>query len=159
MLKYKRECDERVRREVDAEVQRVRELEVAAARMEEASNYRKKINEFQNELDSLHQQKIKELKLREQEVLNRCKAKEREVEGAAFEHRQKVIRDLEMLRLKEGDMKKTMEMELQAIKMERESCQSKVRDADLKHKELERLKLALERRTETEINEFKKLYE
>lgn len=86
MLKYKRECDERVRRDVEAEVSRVRELEVSRVRMEEAAKYRKSINDFQSELDALHQDKIKELKLREQEVLSRCKDKERSVEQAAFEH-------------------------------------------------------------------------
>jgi len=62
MVQYKRECDERVRREVEAEVKRVKELDLAQMRMEEASNYRKKINEFQEELDALHKEKIKDLK-------------------------------------------------------------------------------------------------
>ena len=64
-----------------------------------------------------------------------------------------------MLRLKESEMKKTVEMELMTIKAERETCAAKVRDAELKHKELERLKLALERKVDTEIDEFKAHYE
>jgi len=77
MIQYKRECDDRVRAEVEAEVNRVRELEVAQVRMTEASNYRKQLNEYQSELETMHQEKIRELKQREQEVLLRCKDKER----------------------------------------------------------------------------------
>lgn len=159
MVKYQRECDERVRREVEAEVNRFKELELSQLRLQESAKYREKIDEFQNELDSIHQEKIKELKLREREVLTRVREKERQVESAAFEHRQKVIKDLEMLRMKESEMKKTVELELMAIKTERENCQAKIKDADLKHKELERLRIALERRTETEIEDFKKSWE
>ncbi len=66
-----------------------------------------------------------------------------------------MITDLESLRLKESDMKKTVEMELMAIRTERESCQAKMRDAEIKLKEMERLKIALERRCESEIEEYK----
>ena len=62
MVQYKRECDERVKREIEAEVNRVRELEIAQVRMTEASNYRKQLNEYQSELDTMHQENIKELK-------------------------------------------------------------------------------------------------
>jgi len=48
-----------------------------------------------------------------------------------------------------------MEIELLTIKTEREACASKKREAELKLKDLERLWIALERKTETEIEEFK----
>ena len=60
-----------------------------------------------------------------------------------------------MLWLKEDNMKKTVEQELMAIKAERETCAAKVWDAELKHKELERLKIALERKVDTEIDQYK----
>ena len=63
------------------------------------------------------------------------------------------------MRLKEADLKKTMEMELTLVKTERDSCKAKQRDADLKLKELERLKIALERKCDSEIEEFKARYE
>ena len=89
----------------------------------------------------------------------RCKEREREVESAAFEHRQKVIRDLEVMRVKESEMKKTVEMELMTIRAERESCAAKVRDAELKLKDLERLKIALEKKADNEIAEYRSKYE
>jgi len=85
-------------------------------RMEEASKYRHKLSEQRNELEQLHQDKIKELKLREQEALDRVKQRERELEKLGFEHRQKVLTDNEHLRMREGDMKKQLEMELMVVK-------------------------------------------
>ena len=64
-----------------------------------------------------------------------------------------------MIRMKESEIKKTMEIELLTIKTEREACASKQRESELKLKDLERLWLALEWKTETEIDEFKKDYE
>ena len=52
----------------------------------------------------------------------RIKDKERQIESAAFDHRQKVISDLEMIWMKEQEMKKTMEIELLTIKTERDAC-------------------------------------
>ena len=66
----------------------------------------------------------------------RIKDKERQIESAAFDHRQKVISDLEMLRMKEQEMKKTMEMELMCIRTERDQCAVRQREAELKLKAL-----------------------
>ena len=46
-------------------------------KLEESAKYRKMITEFQTELDSMHQEKVKELKMREQELMMRIKDKER----------------------------------------------------------------------------------
>lgn len=63
-----------------------------------------------------------------------------------------------MLRMKESEMKKTMEIELLTIKTEWELCSSKTWDSELKLKDLERLRIALEWKTESDIEEFKKMY-
>ena len=60
--------------------------------------------------------KLKELKVREQETIQRIKNKEREVDKVAYEHRQKVLKDEEILRYREAEVKKTMEMELLLVK-------------------------------------------
>ncbi|CAI2384444.1 unnamed protein product [Moneuplotes crassus] len=159
MIKYKRECDERVTKEVQAAVAKVREIEISHVRLEEAAAYRTKLAEYSNELDSVHKSKIKELRQRESEVIERCKIKEREVEAAAFEHRQQVLKDLEILRVKEIESKKTVEMELMMIKNEREKLFQKEKEADLKLKDLNLLKVALEKKTSSEIEEFRRRYE
>ena len=156
MIKYKRECDERARKEIESEVARVRDIEISHVRLEEAASYRSKIAEFRNEIDSMHKEKIKELRVREAEILERCKIKEREIEAAAFEHRQKVLKDLETLRFKDQDSKKTVEMELIVIKNTREQLMQKEKEADLKLKDLNLLKVALEKKSQSEIDEYRR---
>jgi hypothetical protein len=43
MLRYKRDCDIKLRTEVKGEVERIREIEMSHVRLEEAAKYRAKI--------------------------------------------------------------------------------------------------------------------
>ena len=92
--------------------------------MEEAQKYRDKLNEFTAEMEKMHLEKVRELKTRENETIQRIKEKERQVEQIAYEHRQKVMKDEELIRYKESEIKKTMEMELLLVKSEREKAQN-----------------------------------
>lgn len=87
MQKYKRECDKKYADDLQREVARLRDFEVSKIRMEEAQKYRSKLTQFTDEMEKLHLEKVKELKIRENETIARIKTKEREVEKVAFEHR------------------------------------------------------------------------
>jgi hypothetical protein len=87
MSKYKRECDKKYDEDLQKEMARLRDFEVSKIRMEEAQKYRSKLSSFTEEMEHLHLEKVKELKIREQETISRIKNKEREVEKVAFEHR------------------------------------------------------------------------
>ena len=65
MMKYKRESDQKYEVDLQKEVQRLRDFEVSKIRMEEAQKYRQKLNEFSQEMETLHLEKIKDLKVRE----------------------------------------------------------------------------------------------
>ena len=116
MMKYKRECDAKYKEDLDREIQRLKDFEVSKIRMEEAQKYRDKLTSFTEEMEKLHLDKVKELKNRETETIMRIKEKEHQVEQVAYEHRQKVLKDEELLRYKEAEVKKTMEMELLLVK-------------------------------------------
>lgn len=74
--------------------------------------------------------KIKELKLREQEAWDRIKNKERDIEKASYEHRQKVLKDEEIMRYREGEVKKQVEMELYLVKQERDKLLKQEKEFD-----------------------------
>lgn len=116
MMKYKREADAKYKSDLEKEIARLRDFEVSKIKMEEAQKYREKLNKFTEEMEALHLQNVKELKNREHETVQRIKEKERQVEQAAYEHRQKVLKDEEMVRYKDAEVKKTMEMELLLVK-------------------------------------------
>ena len=87
MMKYKRECDSKYQDDLQREIQRLKEFEVSKIRMEEAQKYRSKLTSFTEEMERLHLDKVKELRVREQETVSRIKEKERQVEAVAYEHR------------------------------------------------------------------------
>ena len=105
--------------------------------MEEAARYRDKMESFRTEMENLHLEKIKELKLREHGAMDRIKSRDLEVEKAAYEHRQKVLKDEELMRYRESDAKKTVEMELYFVKAEKDRMAHTIHDYELKIADLE----------------------
>ena len=63
--KMRAELEQRYKTDLANEVHRLREFEVSRIRMEEASRYRDKMEAFRVEMETLHLDKVKELKLRE----------------------------------------------------------------------------------------------
>ena len=109
-------------------------------------------------MERLHLEKVKELRVREQETVMRIKDKERQVESVAYEHRQKVMKDEEMLRFREADVKKTMEMELLLVKQERDKTKSLQEEYEKKLVEMSNIRLKLEKDMAEELSQFKTNY-
>jgi len=59
---------------------RLKKFETNRIRFEVEQKYRDQLNNVRNDLDTMHLDKLKELKVRESEILNRVKAKEQEVQ-------------------------------------------------------------------------------
>ncbi len=109
-------------------------------------------------METAHLEKIRELKERENETLTRVRNQEREVEKAAYEHRQKVLADMEILRHKESETKKTVEMELYLVKQEKQRLekleqeyQQRMREADMFKQTLEKQSLEAQQRFRSEL--------
>ena len=87
MLKYKQECEARYANDLQTEIRRLKEFEVSRIRIEEAGKYRDKMEAFRQEMESLHLDKVKELKAREENAMERIRSREVELEKAAYAHR------------------------------------------------------------------------
>jgi hypothetical protein len=121
MLKFKKELEMKYQNDLESEVRRLREFEMSKLRIEEAQRYRQKIQEYRDELEGLQHEKLRELKVRESEAWDRIKNRERDLDKQAFELRQRQLRDEEVLRARENETKKTLEVELTLAKTERET--------------------------------------
>lgn len=132
ILKVKNELEQRYKNDLANEITRLREFEVSRIRMEEAARYRDKMESFRTEMEHMHLEKVKELKLREQQAMERIRARDQDVEKAAYEHRQKVLKDEELMRYRENDSKKTIEMELYFVKAEKDRMATTIRDYESK---------------------------
>lgn len=64
-----------------------------------------------------------------------------------------------MLRFKEADVKKTMEMELLMVKQERDKCKSLQSEYEGKLAEMTNIKLKLEKNMAEELSTFKSNYQ
>jgi hypothetical protein len=113
--------------------------------MEEADQYRSKMENFRLEMEEMHLTKVKELKDRETNAMERIKSRELELEKAAYGHRQNVLREEESARYREQDVKKTVEMELYLVKSEKDRMAQTIREYEQKLNEVENLKLRLEK--------------
>lgn len=145
MLKYKAELEQRYKNDLENEIRRLKDFEVSRIRMEEAARYRDKMDQFRNDMETMHLEKVKELKTREEGAMDRIRNKEREIEKSSFGHRQKVLKDEEIMRFRENDIKKTVEMELMMVKNEKDRMAKSIHDYELKVADLEKFKLRLEK--------------
>lgn len=91
--------------------------------------------------------------------MERIRQRDQDVEKAAYEHRQKVLKEEELLRYRENDSKKTVEMELYFVKAEKDRMAQTIRDYELKIADLETLKLRLEKQKLEDIERFKSEYQ
>ena len=80
------------------------------------------------------------------------------LEQISYEHRQKVIKDEEMMRYKEAEIKKTMEMELLLVKQERDKTLDLQREYEQKLNEMTNIRLKLEKEMAEELSNFKSNY-
>ena len=69
MLKYKQECEARMQADLETEVRRIREFELSRMRIEEAARYRDRMEAFRQEMETLHLDKVRELKKREDNAM------------------------------------------------------------------------------------------
>lgn len=67
------------------------------------------------------QDKLRELKLRESEAWERIKNRERDLDKQQFEVRQRQLHNEEVIRAKETEAKKTLEVDLHMARTERDS--------------------------------------
>ena len=55
-------------------------------RMDEAAKYRDKMEAFRIEMETIHLEKVKELKQREENAMARLKSREIELDKSAYQH-------------------------------------------------------------------------
>ena len=159
MLKYKQECDARYQQDLQTEIRRLKEFEVSRIRMEEAAKYRDKMEAFRQEMETLHLDKVRELKQREENAMDRIKQREMDLEKAAYSHRQHVLKEEETMRYRENDIKKTVEMELYVVKAEKDKMTKAIAEYEAKLAEVENFKLRLEKQHVEDIERFKSDYQ
>ena len=159
MLKYQKECDERLRFELNSEITRIREVEATAIKIEEASKYRNLLQKMRTEQEDYWKNQLEILKDREKEIKDRVFVREKEIEIREHRQRQQFEKELEILKIKENDLKRSVEIELEGAKLQRNSWEQKKLEVEAKLKELESFKASLSNKALEDFNHYKRQFE
>ena len=159
MLRYQRECDQRMQKELSKEIERIREIEMSGVRIEEANKYRQQLQKARSEMEQHWKDQLASLKQREKETKERLNLREKELDNKEYSQRQQYLKDLEALKQKEADMKRAVEIEMEAARVQRQSWESKKAEVDNKLKELGDTKKKLETKAESDFLHYKQDYQ
>ncbi|EFJ49212.1 basal body protein [Volvox carteri f. nagariensis] len=113
---YRQEIEEQAEAEVARQVERIREMEVAAARLDEASKARRAMEAERLELDRLHSERLTKLRQREEEMMDKLRRQQRDVENVAYEHRQRILREEERMRNQKTEMQQQLDARQEQLK-------------------------------------------
>ena len=145
----------RYKLELEEEVKRLKEFELSKLRIEEGNKYRQKLAEMREELEREKLDKVREVKARELEAWDRIKNRERELDKQAFEIRQRQMRDEEVMRARENEVRKIKEVEQLQLRQEKDMVDKLGKDLELKLKDLEKKRVQMEKEQIEDIERFK----
>ncbi|KAL9658367.1 hypothetical protein ABK040_015687 [Willaertia magna] len=125
-LEYQRECEKRANEELQMRLKMFEETTVSAMRLEESSRYREKLAKAREDLEKSYMRKMERLSAREKEVMERLERKEKELDKNSFEHRQRMLKEVEDLQRKEIAFQK----EKSLIESKRQELEEKAKKLD-----------------------------
>uniref|UniRef100_A0A8D0GE26 OFD1 centriole and centriolar satellite protein n=1 Tax=Sphenodon punctatus TaxID=8508 RepID=A0A8D0GE26_SPHPU len=109
LAEYRKEMEEQLQAEMSQKLQHFKEVEIAKIRMEEKAQSRKEISELCREFERTHQAKSEALNSREKNAIERLQ-KQQEIEAKEiYTQRQSLLKDIEMIRTREAELKQRIE--------------------------------------------------
>ncbi|KAF4677121.1 hypothetical protein FOL47_003309 [Perkinsus chesapeaki] len=99
MIRYKRECDRRVKEEVEAQVERIRSIELPNARLEAAAQLRTELRAAREDLEREAKEREAKFRIQEQRTVDRLRMKEAELDRRAISTKESLLRELENERI------------------------------------------------------------
>lgn len=126
-------------------------MELSNLKIEMLNENNNKMMEYREKLENAHQKKLNNLKKRESDVLDRIKDKERIIEQNAYEHRQKLLKDIETMRLRDEDFNSRNDLFKKEIKLEKDKIKELNKSITIKEKELSNDKNNYEKKYKNDI--------
>lgn len=90
---------------------------MSRVRLEERSQARKELDNLRKELEDEYERRINSFKSREEETNRANMERERQIQLAQYETRQKLLREMDELRLREQAAAKKMELDSQGFRL------------------------------------------
>ncbi|NXT54883.1 OFD1 protein, partial [Pluvianellus socialis] len=106
---YRKEIEKQLQTEMCQKLEHFKEVEIAKIKMEEKVQTQKEISELRHELERTHQAKSEALISREKNAIERLQ-KQQEIEAKeVYAQRQSLLKDIEVIRSREADLKQRIE--------------------------------------------------
>eukprot|EP00753_Platysulcus_tardus_P003661 PLAT12477.7.p2 GENE.PLAT12477.7~~PLAT12477.7.p2 ORF type:complete len:705 (-),score=370.78 PLAT12477.7:654-2726(-) len=155
MLAFQRDCEARYADQLAEELERMRTSELNAMRLEESIAYRQQLESARTELQREYEARFRKLKARDEERSAFFQRREREVESARYEHRQRVLSEMESLRIREADATRKADLEGRALRAMEQRVADKERRLDVQLRELEGRRATLAREAAEQLRVWK----
>lgn len=155
VLSFQRKYEAQKRVELKTEMERFRSTELANMRLEEKEKYQSEIENARKEYEVYYQQKLKDLATREEDILGRSSKEKQLFDKEAFEERQKLLNEMQLLKEREMEMKKNHEIALRSVDMQEEKLQLKAEQLKFKEESMKDIEDRYEMRLNDEISRVK----
>ncbi|XP_043928465.1 oral-facial-digital syndrome 1 protein [Protopterus annectens] len=120
LAEYRKQIQEQLQTEMDQKLLHFKEVEIAKIRMEEKEKSRKEITEFRRELEKTFQVKSEALLTREKNAIERLQKQQEIEEKETYLQRQNLLKDIELVRNREVELKQQIESFELTVKMQEE---------------------------------------
>ncbi|NXG79854.1 OFD1 protein, partial [Baryphthengus martii] len=131
---YRKEIEKQLQAEMYHKLEHFKEVEIAKIKMEEKVQTQKEISELRHELEKTHQAKSEALISREKNAIERLQ-KQQEIEAKeVYAQRQSLLKDIEVVRTRETELKQRIEAFEIAQKLQEEK--NKAIDDALRRREV-----------------------
>uniref|UniRef100_A0A8C8S3B6 OFD1 centriole and centriolar satellite protein n=1 Tax=Pelusios castaneus TaxID=367368 RepID=A0A8C8S3B6_9SAUR len=134
LTEYRKEIEEHLQAEMSEKLQHFKEVEIAKIRMEEKAQCQKEVSELRREFERTNQVKSEALIVREKNAIERLQ-KQQEIDAKeVYTQRQSLLKDIEMIRTREAELKQRIEAFELAQKLQEEK--NKAIDDALRRREV-----------------------
>ncbi|XP_074987431.1 centriole and centriolar satellite protein OFD1 isoform X4 [Caretta caretta] len=134
LIEYRKEIEDQLQTEMSEKLQHFKEVEIAKVRMEEKARCQKEVSDLRREFERTNQAKSEALIAREKNAIERLQ-KQQEIEAKeVYTQRQSLLKDIEMIRTREAELKQRIEGFELAQKLQEEK--NKAVDDALRRREI-----------------------
>ncbi|XP_074048526.1 centriole and centriolar satellite protein OFD1 isoform X3 [Macrotis lagotis] len=151
---YKKEIEQQLQSEMSQKLKHFKDIEITRMRMEEKTKLQKEMTELRQEFEKTHQAKSEALISREKNAIERLQ-KHQEIEAKEiYVQRQGLLKDIEMVRSREAELKQRIEAFELTQKLQEEKYKNL--EESLKRRELnvKNMENAYEQRLKNELLKY-----
>ena len=149
MLAFQQDCEKRMKADLEAQLSSMKEVEISKVRLEEAHKARLELEAMRTELESSFERRMQVQTEREADSLRGAAERERQLQQAQYEARQRLQRELDELRAREQNATKKTELDAQGLRL----LESRLKESQLALEHREREVARREREAEHHIRE------